>query len=161
MQLIETSKMKAMLLSWQQQLMNRLIEADSCVSCWYVAPQTGIGKTWMTHYLGDTRGSLNTYPLNLIPITHTIKAVKHYVQDNCNCGNSDNHRFENRRASEPITQTPNTQKIVVFDIHTGCRLKNTMKRMCPCLTSSHVIVFTDNPPDKDTLTLRDWEIVKL
>ena len=141
--------------------MNRLIEPDSCVSCWYVAPQTALGKTWMAHYLSDACGALNTYPFaDSLPLTHTIQAVKHYLHDNCSCGNSGNHQFENRLPGEPITQAP-TQKIVVFDTHTGCKLRHRLKRLCPWLTFSHVIVFTDKSPDKETLALRDWEIVNL
>jgi hypothetical protein len=159
--LLYASRMSVMLFSWQQQLMTRLSAPDLSVSCWYVAPQTGLGKTWMAHHLSDVCGALNTYPFaDTMPLTHTIQAVKHYINDNCSCGNSGFHRFENRLPGEPIQQA-SPQKIVVFDMHTGCKLRHRLKRLCPCLASSHVIVFTDYPPDKETRTLRAWEIVNL
>ena len=133
--------MSVVLLPWQQHLMKCLTDADEVISYWYIAPQhADFGKTWMAHYLGDTCGALNTYPFaDTMPLTHTIQAVKHYLHNSC-------------------TQAP-TQKILVFDMHTGCRLRHRLKRLGPCLSAAHVLVFTDEAPDKDTLALRDWEIV--
>jgi hypothetical protein len=148
-----------MLLEWQQKLVERL-EERSCVSCWYVVPQTGLGKTWMAHHLSDARGALNTYPLHSWPLLHTVKAVRHYIDDNCSCGDPGYHRFENRPPGEPTQPAP-AHKIVVFDMHAGCMLKHRLFRVSPYLASSHVVVLTNRPPDKATRALRQWEIIHL
>jgi hypothetical protein len=141
--------------------MQRVLEPGACVSCWYVGPKSGLGKTWMAHHLSDACGALNTYSFaDTMTLTNTVQAVKHYVEDNCNCGCAGYHRFESRLAGEPITQAP-TQKIVVFDMHTGCKLTHRLKRVVPYLACCHVVVLTDKPPDKDTLALREWEIVSI
>lgn len=148
---------ECLLFEWQQTLVERLGRAP-CVSCWFVAPETGVGKTWMAHHLAETRSALNTYALDSWPLTHTVQAVRHYITDDCNCGHAGYHRFE-EHAPAPTQQA--AQPIVLFDMPTGCRLSHRLRRVSPLLTSSHVVVFTDRPPDRATLALREWEVVHL
>jgi hypothetical protein len=151
---------ECLLFEWQQTLLERLGRAP-CVSCWYVVPETGVGKTWMSHHLTETCGALNTYPLDSCPLTHTVQTVQHYIADDCNCDHAIYHRLEDHPPA-PTQHPASAQHIVVFDMCTGCsRIKHRLLRVSPLLTSSHVVVFTDRPPDHATLALCEWEIVHL
>jgi hypothetical protein len=147
--------MPEMLFAWQQELMERLGGPDP-ISCWYVAPKSGLGKTWMAHHLGDAHGALNTYPLDAWPLVKIVQAVKHYVEDGCSCGCAGYHRF---MLAGDVRPGGDARKIVVFDMDAGCRLAHRLKRVVPYLAGCHVVVLTDRPPDRATLALREWEIV--
>jgi hypothetical protein len=147
--------MSVMLFGWQEELMERLVGACP-ISCWYVAPKSGLGKTWMAHHLSDAHGALNTYPLDAWPLAKTVQAVRHYVDDSCGCGCAGYHRFMLAGDMKPAGDS---RKIVVFDTPAGCRLAHRLKRVMTYLAGCHVVVLTDRRPDKATLALREWEIV--
>jgi hypothetical protein len=149
--------MPEILFAWQQELMERLTASvPDPISCWYVAPKSGLGKTWMTHHLGDAHGALNTYPLDAWPLAKTVQAVRHYVEDGCSCGCAGYHRFA---LPGDVKPAGDARKTVVFDMHAGRMLALRLQRVVPFLAGCHVVVLADRPPDKATLALREWEIV--